>query len=748
LLLDGLDEVSHANAPIWLKEQLKGWGQNLRVVVTCRINQWEATTGGNSLSDSFDVYRTLDYSYQTSQGEDQVEKFISNWFGDKEKEVAHQIRRELDAPGKERIKDLVKNPLRLTLLCASWKKDNHALPETQADLYQGFVTYLYGWKAREFQEEVKLKDELNLALGELAKAGLNRASINDGAVRRFRFTASEIRKLWQDLTDTLLSAAKSLGWLNVVGEEVKEDLYAFYHPTFQEYFAACSIDDWDYFLPRLHEDRPVPCEGELVPTYRVFEKQWQQVILLWIGRQCLINRIKDEFFLKLTEFSKNENIFYYYKSYSIIFLCISEYKKSSQNSKIISKIIDYMLVEKTDLSVPKQIAKFAISILLAKKYSADIGNSLYELLINIDNELFKLRAKDTEISSSTENIIKNQTLVLYLRDQIRVKKEKKEKIFGLLQFTRHLPIVLIEYLYNFILEDKYQSKLVLPLYNVLIKHPSIRGITKAEEIILFKESDRYKELIIEKAKVNYTNKSSPRRKYKRNLKFMPGQEEKKIKEIACALECFDNETSQYYKNNIIEFMTDEAYHEYLYYDIQGQLIDALNENQCLTEYLFELLIDNEHLSIRHKIVRILSENHLDKHKSLDIIIDLIENTNSIQKLDILLKYLCEIVAQKKELSQKAIEYLKRLPLYKNIHSTAYVDHLSKILTMDLIPSLIGDVRYYLSENSCNYQGSKSYYQLIVRCSQNLSYPEFYLAWHSEKFLDSSFSGITNSSKLL
>jgi hypothetical protein len=50
--------------------------------------------------------------------------------------------------------------------------------------------------------------------------------------------------------------------LNVVGKEKKEDLYAFYHPTFQEYFTACSIDDWDYFLPRAHIDRPVNCQDE------------------------------------------------------------------------------------------------------------------------------------------------------------------------------------------------------------------------------------------------------------------------------------------------------------------------------------------------------------------------------------------------------------------------------------------------------------------------------------------------------
>jgi predicted NACHT family NTPase len=218
LLLDGLDEMSGDALAAIHRDLGDAWAQNLRVVMTCRINQWETAAGGNILTNSFDVYRTLDYSYQTSQGDDQVKEFISKWFADNQK-VATQICTELDAPGKERIKDLVKNPLRLTLLCASWEKDNQALPETQAGLYEKFVDYLYDWKAVEFFKEVELREELDLALGKLAKEGLNRQPMNDGAVRRFRFTTSEIRRLWGKQSKELLAAAKNLGWLNVVEKD-------------------------------------------------------------------------------------------------------------------------------------------------------------------------------------------------------------------------------------------------------------------------------------------------------------------------------------------------------------------------------------------------------------------------------------------------------------------------------------------------------------------------------------------------
>ncbi|AMW30597.1 hypothetical protein [Arthrospira platensis] len=58
---------------------------------------------------------------------------------------AESLWSQLQATGKERIKDLCRNPLRLTLLCATWKVEN-ALPETMAELYEIFVNFIYNWK--------------------------------------------------------------------------------------------------------------------------------------------------------------------------------------------------------------------------------------------------------------------------------------------------------------------------------------------------------------------------------------------------------------------------------------------------------------------------------------------------------------------------------------------------------------------------------------------------------------------------
>jgi hypothetical protein len=335
LLLDGLDEMA-GEAFYKIQSDLRGdWAINIRVVMTCRINQWE--TNNHNLVNYFEVYHTLDYSYGSAQsGEDQVRAFFGKWFGDAQ--VTDQIRAELDVAGRERIKNLVKNSLRLTLFCAAWEESNQAFPETQADLYQGFVNFLYKWNKRKFKKAVAIRSALDRSLGTLAKVGLNRISQNDGVVRRFRFTETEIIEIWNEQFDELLSASKDLEWLRVVGQENGNDIYSFLHPTFQEYFAACSIDDWDYFLPKAHEGFPISCLSESNPTYRLFERQWQQTLLLWIGRRNIDFMSKEDFIESMTNFVDDCNGFYSLRAYFMAGICISEFKEFQSSEVVVSNI--------------------------------------------------------------------------------------------------------------------------------------------------------------------------------------------------------------------------------------------------------------------------------------------------------------------------------------------------------------------------------------------------------------------------
>ncbi|MEH1803275.1 MAG: NACHT domain-containing protein [Nostoc sp.] len=166
LLLDAADEMSSLQPLTEISQQLTGWVKNARVVLTCRVNVWEANA--NAL-ENFETYRLLNFEYPQ-----QVQEFIGRWFHNKDADKGERLWQELDKPERQRIQDLVKNPLRLALLCSTWQGSDQGLPETKAGLYQQFVEEVYKWKENRFPTTEQQQDELNAALGRLAKRAIDR----------------------------------------------------------------------------------------------------------------------------------------------------------------------------------------------------------------------------------------------------------------------------------------------------------------------------------------------------------------------------------------------------------------------------------------------------------------------------------------------------------------------------------------------------------------------------------------------
>ncbi|MEH2386217.1 MAG: HEAT repeat domain-containing protein [Nostoc sp.] len=315
LLLDGVDEMSEAShQPLEeISRQLNGWLRSSRVVLTCRLNVWQADV--NAL-ETFETYRLLDFDYPQ-----QVHQFIDNWFGNLS-EKGERLKTELDSAERVRLRDLVQTPLRLALLCGIWQTEEGNLPETKAGLYHQCVQQFYRWKQNRFRTSKKEQHDLNEALGRLALRDINEGS------SRFRLLESFISEElgYPDDETSLFYKAWQLGWLNHVGiaaeSSSKEKVYAFYHATFEEYFAALAVDDWHYFLKHVPEN---PEQG----IYRIFEPQWKEVILLWFGREDLTNKQKEDFIKALVEFEDGWEDFYKYRAYFIAGAAIAEFQDGS-----------------------------------------------------------------------------------------------------------------------------------------------------------------------------------------------------------------------------------------------------------------------------------------------------------------------------------------------------------------------------------------------------------------------------------
>ena len=331
LLLDGLDEMrakSSADALEKINCEIREVIGQSRVVLTSRLNVWDAHL--NRLS-GFDTFRMGDFSPE------QVDKFIGDWFVCAEKpESAPILQAKLKGPNRDRIRDMVRHPLRLALLCQAFYRDlNTELPETKAGLYELFVRYFYEWKPNIVDEDLTqdtLREELHLALGKLAIAGID----SDAGFRLSRSLAVK------EMGDRLFKLASKVSWLTLIErDEQDQEVYAFYHASFQEYFAALAITNWKFFINR----NSSVLEPE---SYRIFEKKWEEIVLFWIGKRE-VNKNKQDFidtlvdnFQPLMEVNLFE-IIYKIKAYFIAAKCIIEFKDYYQCRCLLERIINVFI---------------------------------------------------------------------------------------------------------------------------------------------------------------------------------------------------------------------------------------------------------------------------------------------------------------------------------------------------------------------------------------------------------------------
>jgi HEAT repeat protein len=330
LLLDAVDEmaIDASIALARIERQLRGWIGSAHVILTCRSNVWDS--GKNAL-ENFTTYRNLSLSNGYHGSSNRVSQFIQGWFR-AQPELGENLSTELAQPQYQRLRDAVKNPLRLALLCRYWLLTQGKLPSTKASLYQQFTDTIYAWKQDRFPTSLSQRQQLNTALGKLAlQAQSSRESPGETRQERVRFRLHEHTVL-AVLAPELLELALQLGWLNHVGISASTGakIYAFYHSTFQEYFAARSIDDWQYFLT-----------GTIASHAPIFSPYWQETILFWFGRGDIATSEKEAFIAALINFDRSRGGFHYYHAYFLAAAAIAEFPESIYTQQIIDRLLQW-----------------------------------------------------------------------------------------------------------------------------------------------------------------------------------------------------------------------------------------------------------------------------------------------------------------------------------------------------------------------------------------------------------------------
>ena len=204
------------------------------------------------------------------------------------------------------------------------------------------------------------KQRLIESLGKLAKQAIER-----GESPLSRSLVCDRNNLGESDEDLFRLAIK-LGWLQRVSPD--QEVYDFLHDSFKEYFAAKAIRRWDYFLKHVPHN---PDKG----TYLIFDPKWKEVILLWLGREDVDNEEKEKFIKSLVEFEDGCQDFYSSQACCLAASGIAEFKECGLAEQIVLWLVrfgfslqtfDTPIAQLARETLPKIDRTFAVTTLIDK----------------------------------------------------------------------------------------------------------------------------------------------------------------------------------------------------------------------------------------------------------------------------------------------------------------------------------------------------------------------------------------------
>jgi hypothetical protein len=672
LLLDGVDEmVANSGSPLsFIDKWIPGWCQQLSVVLTCRLNVWEANPHA---LNNFQTYRTLEFS------QEKVNEFIEACFQESNPALGTQLQQALNQPGKERIKDLMRNPLRLTLLCSIWHLRDGKLPDTKAELYQQYVEEVYRWKKDEFRTEPEERKQLNAKLKELALAAIDKEE------NRFCLRHKFVEGILGDPDGSVFQLALNIGWLNRVGVDAKnpnpnQPVYAFFHPTFQEYFAALAIADWDFFLPRAHDNRnPKPVSER----YRIFEPQWKEVIVLWLGRDELVREQKEKFIEALVEFKDGIKYqFYGYRAYFLAAAGITEFWDCCLAHQIVRTIISisfgYFNISKQKwVKATEPIAQRAREV-LQETYRERVVQELIDILpIILDDDARQ------EAAFSLGQIDPGNSLAIQTLIQLTLESTRNLAFWNLRQIAKG-NLLAIQTLIQFIERtenDDLLSNAVQSLGQIGEDNPlAIKTLTK----LVQKDQDKWLRCTAAKS-LGQSNLGKTLATETLTELVQTSQDES----LRCIAACDLKQIDKY--------------------------------NYLATQTLNELAQTAQNDSIRQLATRSLEQDNDNRQLVTQ------KNTGLIdESFEAIIEAMMQTHENELFHGSKLMRHLYATLLVKNLQG----DYLQ--LAVFRLKNCLTEQLYKNDRERFN-----DCYSVILHCAENMTYPDFYQAWHQQEEVDNT-----------
>jgi len=698
LLLDGVDEMA-ATSPVealaTIKEQLTDWLAEARVVLTCRLNVWDANA--NNLLTGFETYRTLEFKPE------QVEDFIRQWFAcAKESQRGEELLRKLQETGKERIRELVRNPLRLSLLCqTSYVLPVYEpLPETKAALYERFTRYFYEWKQEQhldLTQQDELIDELHEALGKLALAGIN-------STARFRLGRKLAR---QEMGDRLFNLACRLGWLNLVDRDAKTDdaVYAFFHPTFQEYFAACAIEDWHFFFNHVPNN---PMQG----NYRIFEPKWKEMILLWLGREDVERERKEQFIQALVEFEDECGDFYGYRAYFLAASGIAEFWNCNLADEIVEQILDWrmsqrLIAEEAKTALRETDRTRAIQILIYKLESSQNNYSCWQTI-----EYFG------EVAKGNKQVI--DTLIHQLKPNqpefIRcyIAKNLGKIVSGNKQAIKTLTKLL----------EPSQDECIRSLAAMYLGEIDLGNENSLKVLIHLAEHSQDKSIRLRSIEsvleITKDNEQARKQLIKDNLNF--------YESVNDALEIVKGSPQAI--PAMINLVRSKKLHQFSRLQAARILGEIARSNQQAINVLIDLLKHSQDEYTCELAALGLGEIAKDNQQAINALIDALLKFSQDTHISVAVGSSLEKIAEGNEQAVKTlISWLKNNQDWQVRWQSARI--LKKILKSSQSVIAVSSLKTCLVEETDTNNSNlyENCYEVIWHCAQNMPYPDFFHAWH-------------------